>query len=207
MHTQNKHCATFKLYTKWLKDSVRFQVDVDGTAVPIIWLVDELEHSGREGGPLDGKWGEEEVERYAPESIATEKRHKKAESDKYHYMDILEYWEEEGRRERVGREEKRKVAGYFVQVTTATLTKGGFPPALCGLIIIYTHSQTRATTTRFLQTLLYLCNMPCHALRNNVSCRFTNNYVCRREWGDYRTEEQPSPWPIPTNGRMLISAN
>ena len=67
-------------------------------------LVDELEHSGGDRGPLDRKGGQEHVECNTSVAIATKERHQKPKSNKDHHMNILEdCWGERRHAEELGR--------------------------------------------------------------------------------------------------------
>ncbi len=73
---------------------IRFKSHFDLTAIVV--LVDEGKHAWGDGGPLDGKWCQQQVEPNAAVAIATEKGHEKAKTGENHHMDILkdcEGWE------------------------------------------------------------------------------------------------------------------
>ena len=62
-------------------------------------LVDKLEHSGGDRGPLDRKGGQEHVECNTSVAIATKECHQKPKTNKDHHMYILEdCWGEKGNR-------------------------------------------------------------------------------------------------------------
>ena len=55
----------------------------------VLCLLDECEEAAGDGGPLDRKGSQQEVESNATETIATQESHEKSKADECHNVDIL----------------------------------------------------------------------------------------------------------------------
>ena len=71
-----------------VRGNIRLKVDFD--AATRAGLADECEHPRRDGGPLDSKRCNQQVEGDTAVAIATKECHQEPETNEYHDMDILE---------------------------------------------------------------------------------------------------------------------